>query len=308
MAPKKSTKRTTKNEPIDSDSDENIIETSAQTQSNDSTMYLTSNSLKSTDSDRTQLAHAINNFTLKTDQFVQEMKKFDVFKENVLKMDLLIDSKKQDCNHIISNLQLEYDTKKKNLENQYTDLTKKLKSDNDELLKKIDVDHTDRVKKCETEFFDKRKILANSYEDESLQMRRKLEMDKTKVCSEYAKNLGMRFIKEDEYKELNENIQKSLKDYTELKKNFDKLCSQIKEEEKVKYQDKLNNELKTMDLTQKAINAQIVAQTEQQKKEIHVLENTIESLKSELKEQRELTKQVAQASSKSQITQTIGKN
>lgn len=70
----------------------------------------------------------------------------------------------------------------------------------------------------------------------------------------------------------------------------------------------MNNEIKTMELTHKANNAQLVAQVEQQKKEISVLNSTIENLKNEIKEQRELTKQVAMASSKSQITQTIGKN
>ena len=239
---------------------------------------------------------------------MQEMKNFDMFKENVLKKDLLTDSKKQDYNHIISSLQLEYETKKKNLENQHAELAKKLKCDNDELLKKIENDHVDKVKKCETEFFDKRKMLTNSYEDESIQMRRKIEADKNKVCLEFAKTLGMRFIKEDEYKGLTDNVQKSLQDYTELKKNFDKQCAQIKEEEKNKYQDKLNMDIRTIDLTHQLNNAQIAAQLEQQKKEILVLNNTIESLKSELKEQRELTKQVAQASSKSQINQTIGKN
>ena len=100
-------------------------------------------------------------------------------------------------------------------------------------------------------------------------------------------------------KTLTDAVQKAQHDYCELKKNFDKQCNQIKEEEKVKYQSKLDIDTKTMELTHKANNAQLLAQVDQQKKEILVLNSTIENLKSELKEQRELTKQVAQASAKS---------
>jgi hypothetical protein len=50
------------------------------------------------------------------------------------------------------------------------------------------------------------------------------------------------------------------------------------------------------------------AQFNQQNKEIEMLNRTIETLKHEIAEQRLLTKEIAQAGSKSQITQTIGKN
>ena len=260
------------------------------------TMYL-SNSLKSTDSDRIQLAHAINNFTIKSEQFIQEMKNFDTFKESVLKLDILIDSKKQEYNKINEALESEYVTKKKHLENQHAEMTKKHM-----------IDHADKMKKCENEFADKNKVLTNTYEDESIQMKRKLDVDKTKTCNDFAKALSMKFIKESEHKELLDNVQKAVQDYTDLKKTFDKQCNQIKEDEKVKYQNQLKSDTLTMDLTHKANNAKLVAQVEQQQKEIAVLNSTIENLKSEMKEQRELTKQVAQASSKSQINQTIGKS
>lgn len=276
-------------------------------------MYFTNNSInnstnqKTSESDRVQLAHAINNFTLKSEQFIQEMKNFDAFKESIFKLDILIDTKKQEYEKTNEVLELDHMNKRKNLDNQYVDLTKKLKSDHDELAKKLGSDHTDKIKKCETEFSDKKKTLLNTFEDESIQMRRKLEADKTKACLDYAKESNMRFIKEDEYKELINNVQKAIHDYTELKKTFDKQCTQIREEEKGKYHAILKSETITMDLTHKASNAQLVATTEQQKKEIQVLYDTISNLKSEIREQRELTKEVAQASAKSQINQTISK-
>lgn len=319
MPPRKTTKTLAKDINTDSETNDSsqilidnnnstVLPTSSmQPTATTPSMYLSTTGTKSTESDRMQLAQAINNFTIKSEQFLQEMKHFDTFRENVFKLDLLIDSKKQEYNHTITLLEQEYLGKKKNLETQHNELEKKLKSDHDDLVKKLGSEHVDRTKKCETEYADKNKLLANTYEDESINMRRKLELDKTKACFDYAKGLGMRFVKEDEYKTLNESVQKAVHDYTELKKSFDKQCNQIRDEEKVRYQSKLEADVVTIDLKHKAASAQLVAQVEQQKKEIMVLNDTIANLKFELKEQRELTKEVAQASSKSQINQTIGK-
>jgi len=302
----KSTKQTKETKEISNESDsenEILMETKTPIQP----IYLTSKSTLSNDNDRIQLAQAINNFTLKSDQLLQEMKNFDSFKENVFKLDLQIDSKKKEYAQTNENLELDFIAKKKAMENQYTELSKKLKIEYDEQSRKHTIDHADKVKKCESEFADKNKALTNAYEDESIQMRRKLELDKNKACVEYAKSLGHRFIKEEEHKTLTDNANKAINDYTELKKTFDKQCNQIREEEKVKYQNQLKNDTLTMDLTHKATNAAITAQVDQQKREIQVLCNTIENLKSELREQRELTKQVAQASAKSPIQQSFGK-
>lgn len=291
----------------ETNSNDSCSETTIQSQCLVPTMYLSSGSVKCSDSDRVHLAHAINNFTLKSEQFLQEMKNFDTFREKIFNLDLQIESKKQEHEQTVSSLQHEFTTKKKDLENHYAELTKKLKTEHDELVKKIGIDNSDKIKKCESEFADKNKQLTNTYEDESIKMRRKLEADKSNACAEYAKSLGMRFGKEEEYKALTDSVQKAVQDYTDLKKNFDKQCAQAREEERIKCQSKLENDTKTMELTHKANNAQLLAQVEQQKKEILVLNSTIENLKNELKEQRELTKQVAMASSKGQITQTIGK-
>ena len=299
-APKKSVK---KNTASDSESSHEVHETVSL-----QPLYLSSESNNSSGSDRVQLAQAINNFTFKSEQFLQEMKNFDAFREEVFKMDLLIESKKQEHDQTIASLENEFSSRKKDLETQYSELTKKLKTDHEELVKKQGIEHIDRVKKCESDFADKNKQLTNFYEDETIKMRRKLEADKSAACAEYAKSLGMRFGKEEEYKTLTDNVQKAVQDYTELKKNFDKQCTQAREEERTKYQTKLDNDTKTMELTHKANNAQLLAQVDQQKKEILVLNSTIENLKNEVKEQRALTKEVAQASAKGQINQTIGKN
>ena len=271
-------------------------------------IYINQNSLKSSDSDRIQLAQAINNFTIKSEQFMQEMKNFESFRESVAKLDILIDSKKYEYKEINENLDTTHKMKVKNLESEYLDLNKKLQSDYVELNKKLQSDNAEKTKKLESEFADKKKALSNTYEDETYTIKRKIAEDKVKQCELYSKEFHMKFLKEDEYKQLLDNVQKAVQDFNELKKSFDKQCDSIRSEELKKFQVQLKIETTTMDLTHKAANAQLFAQTEQQKKEILVLQQIIENHKLELKEQRELTKEVAQASSKSQINQTIGKN
>lgn len=253
--------------------------------------------IKTTDCDRIQLAQALNNFNVMSENFLNEMKNFDQFREKIYKLDLQLEAKKKEFQQTTEKLESDHAAKKAALEAHYAELSKKSLSD-----------HTDKTKKCESDFADKHKALSNAYEDESINMKRKMDLDKTKACTEYAKSLNYRFVKEDEYKQTLDSMQKALNDYNELKKTFDKQCAQIREDEKAKYRSQLDNDNKMMDLTNKASNAQLTAQVDQQLKEIKVLNSTIENLKSELKEQRELTKQVAQASAKSQISQNFGKN
>lgn len=282
-------------------------------------VYISNTNLKSSDSDRIHLAQAINNFTLKSEQLMQEMKNFESFRESIARLDILIETKKQEYKETNESLELNHKFQVKKLESDYAEMSKKLKSDYDDLRKKMETEHFDkskklesenleRAKKLESEFVDKRKALTNTFEDSQIDIKRKIAEDKSKQCEIYAKELKMKYIKEDEHKSLMEQIQKTLQDYNELKKSFDKQCDQIRTDESKKYNAQLKNETTTLELTHKANNATIHAQVEQQKKEIQVLQQTIDSLKSEIRDQRELTKEVAQASSKAQITQTIGKN
>jgi len=68
----------------------------------------------------------------------------------------------------------------------------------------------------------------------------------------------------------------------------------------------MENEKKMMSLTSDVKNADLKAQVDQQIKEIAVLKDQIDNMKHELSEQRALTKEVAQASSKGQISQNFG--
>lgn len=283
------------------------------------TVFISNTSLKSSDSDRIHLAQAINNFTLKSEQLMQEMKNFESFRESIAKLDILIETKKQEYKETNETLEQSHKAQIKKLESDYAEMNKKLKTDYDDLKKKMESDHleksrklesdnVERTKKLESEFVDKKKALTNTYEDSQIDIKRKIAEDKSKQCELYAKELKMKYIKEDEHKSLMDQVHKAVQDYNELKKSFDKQCDQVRLEESKKYNAQLKSETTTLELTHKANNAALQAQVEQQKKEITVLQQTIDSLKAEIREQRELTKEVAQASSKAQITQTIGKN
>ena len=169
-------------------------------------VYITNSNLKSTDSDRIHLAQAINNFTLKSEQLIQEMKNFDTFRESVAKLDMLIDTKKLEYNETCVNLEQTHRAQIKQLESEYAEMNKKLKYEFDdnkkkseseliELRKKSESDITDRTKKLESEFADKKKALTNTYDDSVLDMKRKIAEDKTKQSESYAKELKMRYVK-----------------------------------------------------------------------------------------------------------------
>lgn len=99
-------------------------------------VYLTNTSKSfDTNSDRIQLAQAINNFTLKSEQLIQEMKNFETFRELIAKLDILIETKKQEYKETIENLELNHKNQVKKLETEYNENNKKLRYEYDELKK-----------------------------------------------------------------------------------------------------------------------------------------------------------------------------
>ena len=64
---------------------------------------------------------------------------------------------------------------------------------------------------------------------------------------------------------------------------------------KTKLEDSFKQEKLTLELTHKAETAELIAQNKQHIREIEILNSTISNMKSEIAEQRNLTKEVAQA-------------
>ena len=112
----------------------------------------------------------------------------------------------------------------------------------------------------------------------------------------------------DEYKNMIDTQTKTQREFDELKKKFDANCNSIRAEEKTKYDTELKRQKLEQELTYKTQTAEMKAQLDQQKREVDLLNKTIESLKSEISEQRQLTIEIANASSKAQITQNFKKD
>lgn len=251
----------------------------------------------SNDSDRIQLAQAINNLTIKSEQFMEALKSFETFKENIAQLDIQIEAKKREFKDAINNLELSYNNKTKNLENEYLELNKHLQSKYQEINKRL-----------ESDYQDKNKNLQNEFKNNQIDVKQKLSEFKIKACEDISKEFSMMLIKNEDHKNLLNNVHKANQELEELKKSFSEQCNLIRNEEKIKYQQQIKLEVTTLELNHKANVAELRAQVEQQKKEIDVLQKTIDNLKHEIAEQRNLTKEVAQASSKSQINQKFGKD
>lgn len=107
-------------------------------------------------------------------------------------------------------------------------------------------------------------------------------------------------IKVNEYKKLNEVIE-------ELEKKLLTIEETTIAKEKEKTKSALSQALTNSSLKNAAEMAILRAKTDIQEKEIKTLESLIDNQKEEIASQRELTKQVAQATSQAQIQQHIGK-
>lgn len=249
------------------------------------------------DSDRVQLAHAINNMNLKADQLMEAMRGFDKFREEVAQLDIKLDIKRSEYNQTIEELDNNYEKQKRALDESYEERSKKLENK-----------YKDLNRNMENEYNEKNKELQNNYKNTQIEVKQKLAEFKVKACEDLAKEFNMLLIKNDEYKVLQDNVSKANKELQTLQQSFTDQCNAIRNEEKNKYNESLKIQNTTSELNNKAIMAELKAQVEQQKKEINVLSSTIENLKHELSEQRNLTKEVAQASSKAQITQNLGSN
>jgi hypothetical protein len=252
--------------------------------------------INSSDSSRTQLAQATNNLTIKADQFIEAVNAFSVFKENIAQIDIQIETKKQEHTDELLKLEKEYEDKNSKLTAHFEDKTSKLTSHYEEKNKKLDEDYKD-----------KNKSLQNEFKNTQIDIQQKLSEFKLKSCEEMAKQFNMLLIKADDHKITLDNINRANTELEQLHKTIDSKCNAIQQEEKTKCETRLKHQVSTLELNHKAEVAEMKAQLEQQKKEIEVLCKTIDHFKHEIAEQRTLTKDIALASSKSQIHQKFGK-
>lgn len=299
MPPKKSKQITEESDPI-LDTDNKVL-TEAKPK-------LTTISMNSSDNTRIKLANAIYNLTIKSDELMNAMKSFDSFKEGIVKLDIETETKRQEHDEYINNLQQQQKEKLKNLNQEFEEKEMILTQRYSTLNKQLEEKYHDLNKKLDSEYNDKTKDIQNNLKNLQIQASQKLAEHKINACSELARENGMFLVKNDEYQNLLDTVKSLKEELKNLNTNFDAKCKEILDSESAKYKNLLKNEMSIYELTTKAQNADIKAQADQQKREIEVLNSTILNLKNELVEQRTLTKEVAHASSKSQIMQKFSKD
>ena len=146
--------------------------------------------------------------------------------------------------------------------------------------------------------------LKKEFETKKKDLEIKVELE----CKEYGYKKALEILEEhgeiavngEEYNELKASVE-NVKD--ELHKEMVKKVEICKAEAKKTLTQAMTNK----ELEHKAEIAMLTATVEQLKKERNTYESTISSLKSEIAAQRELTKQVAEASKQGAISQTFGK-
>ncbi len=211
-------------------------------------------------------------------------------------MDIQIETKKKEYKELVDKVEKEFKEKNHSLEREFRDKTHSLERD-----------WTDKQKQLSNTYSDSNRDLQNDYKNKQIEVTQKLKEFKLKGCQDIAKEFDMTVLKSEDYKNLNDIIAKTQKELDDLKKKFDSNCNAIRAEEKTKYDTELKRQKLEQELTYKTNTAEMKAQLDQQKREVDMLNKTIESLKGEISEQRQLTIEIAQAGSKAQITQNFKK-
>jgi hypothetical protein len=177
-----------------------------------------------------------------------------------------------------------------------------------------EMDYTLRLKN--EECYNSLQELSKQYKEKEFQLNVEFEEKKYKQEDEFKRrmtelereyenkdfNLAQTRVEEDGYTVIQD------REYKTLTNELETLRDSREEFEKRVITDmhkELNARLKTQELEHSVLTSDMKARIENQEREITGLRDTIESLKSEIQAQRELTREVAQATQK-QLTQNFG--
>ena len=302
-----------------------------------------------TDSDRLQLAQAINNITIKADQLQTDIdlkskqlqdemdnktKQLHVEMEtktkqlyadmelkqiqltNILKADQLHSAmntllslnavKISELDMLIESKKLEYNDKTTLLESDYKTKQLQIETDFKNKQLQLDTDQKNKLLQLDTDLKNKKTQVETDLKNKEIQSKLAFDAYKQKACEDAATELGKMLVKKEDYERIQNDADEAKNDMQELKDSFDENLKSGIAREKAILVNQQKQEISILDLTHKAHTARLEAQCEQQKKEIEILNSTISNLKQEIAAQRDLTREVAQAGSKAQITQKIG--
>ena len=215
--------------------------------------------------------------------------------ERLTELDLQIESKQQEYESLIHKIDSEHVSKVNSLQQEFQSLEKELNSNYENNKKDLERTYDNRSKELEL-----------NLKSAQIETSQKLREYKLKACGVMATENGMLLVEKSDNDKL---IAEKNAIATELKQLKDKFDATVKAEvgaEKGKYESRLQQEKTTMELTYKMQTADVNAQVTQLQKEVTVLNKMLDGLKSELAEQRNLTKEVASSASRSAINQSFG--
>lgn len=248
--------------------------------------------------DRVVIAKALNNYSNVSKEFTKALETWNqITTERV--------------NEIIINIEVK--------KNEYDELINKKAKEYNDLMEQREKEYTKKESELEDKYKNKKQDLEQDYKMKSIEMEQQIKNTKIETeqkikefqiiaCEEIATKNNYVLVSQNDYEKLQAELQSMKEKISEIESNFnDKLVEKIELEKNV-LQDKLKQDTIAIDLNHKAEIAELNAQTKQQIKEIEFLNKLIVNLTNEVSEQRNLTKEIAKASSKAQITQSFNKD
>jgi hypothetical protein len=216
-------------------------------------------------------------------------------------------------------LKKEYDNKTEQLDKEYVNKTEQTEKEYvnkteqlDKEFKTLNDELTETFKNKNTEllqqFKHNKKDLEQQFKNEKIDTEQQLRQYKLEACEKIATENDYKLIPLKEYEKNQSELDELKETHAELQSNTEDKIKEKIEIERQSLQEKLAHHNTTIELNHKAEIAELTAQNRQQIKEIEMLNKLIINLTNEVSEQRLLTKEIAIASSKPQINQSLTKS
>jgi len=248
--------------------------------------------------DKFNIAKALNKFSLISKEFQEFADGWkEITTERIEEIMITIESKNKEYENLIKNKEEEFKNKNKILEEEFKNKNKILEEE-----------YKDKNKILEEKYREKNIDLEHEFKNFSMENKLKFREDEMKTCEEISKKNNYKLMLLNDYEKIFSELEITKEKLAELETTFNnKLIEKIESEKQIVHE-KIKHDIDTKVLNHKAEIAEIMAENKQQLKEIEFLNKLIINLTNEVSEQRTLTKEIAQASSKAQIKQSFQKD
>lgn len=191
---------------------------------------------------------------------------------------------------------------------QFTTAVEALKQFTNERLVQLDMqitakkqEFTDLTSSLDNEYKMRHQQLENDFKNKQIKLKQDFDENGLSAVEKFLLTLNKTSVDRDIY----QNLQN---EYSQLKTKLAVELNQAVSSEAQRWEADKKFALQSRDLQHKAEIASLTAEVEQQKKEIAMLNAQMANMKAEIAAQRELTKEVAQAGAKAQISQNFSGN